>query len=110
MKSFGSRPSGVTAQNVPSRFWLLSYWGWIFFLMIWFMAGCASRAHLSPNYGMRNHEIQQRQAVNPDAPLNKSGPAGLPGTIGETVNKRYSESFKQPPATTGSSNKSEKTQ
>jgi len=104
------RPSRVTAQNVPSQPWPLFYWGWMFFLIIWVTVGCASRAHLSPDYGTRNHEIQQRQAANPNAPSDKSGPVGLPGAVGEIVNKRHADSFKQPAATAGSSVKSEKTQ
>ena len=104
-----SPQSKIAIRNAPSQPWILWRSGWLFFLMIWMVVGCY-RAHLSRDYGVRNHEIMERQTANPNAPSDKSGPVGLPGAVGEIVNKRHADSFKQPAAATGSSVKSEKTQ
>ncbi len=83
--------------------------GWLILAAVLILGGC-SRAHLSKDYGKRNHEFYQRQVANPEAPSEASAPSGLSGPAAENVHKRYLDGFKKPAATSGTSLKIESAQ
>ena len=62
------------------------------FLSLFIFQGCASQ-HLSKDFGRSYDAVLYAQAVNPDAPEDRSPVDGCPGEIGERIYEQYRKSY-----------------